>query len=153
MAGAAGAGLALGGCQAYGTRSGGVQPPAAGAPTGSAQSSGAPSASGSAAPGTPAPGAGGPALAKTADIPVGGGTIFKDRGVVVTQPQAGTFKAFSAACTHAGCTVTAVANGTINCDCHNSRFRITDGAPAGGPAAKPLAAKTVTVDGDSLRLG
>jgi Rieske Fe-S protein len=93
-----------------------------------------------------------PALARTSDIPVGGGKIFADGAVVVTQPTAGTFKAFSTVCTHAGCAVTEVKNGTINCRCHGSAFRVADGSVKAGPAKKPLAAKKITVDGDSLRL-
>ena len=48
---------------------------------------------------------GGSVIASTADIPEGGGTVFGDQKVVVTQPEAGEFKAFSAICTHQGCTV------------------------------------------------
>jgi Rieske Fe-S protein len=103
------------------------------------------------APATPAPG--GTALAKTTDIPVGGGKVFADRDVVVTQPAAGTFKAFSATCTHQGCKVGEVAGGTINCPCHGSRFAVADGSVAKGPAAKPLDARTITVQGDSIALG
>ncbi|HEY9439408.1 MAG TPA: Rieske (2Fe-2S) protein, partial [Streptomyces sp.] len=58
---------------------------------------------------------GGGALAKTADIPEGGGMVFADKGVVVTQPVAGQFKAFSSKCTHQGCAVNEISNGTINC--------------------------------------
>jgi Rieske Fe-S protein len=103
----------------------------------------------------PAPAAGGSAaaaLASTADIPVGGGKVFADKDVVVTQPKAGTFKAFSATCTHQGCKVGEVAGGTINCPCHGSKFAIADGSVAKGPAAKPLPAKTVKVDGTSITL-
>ncbi|MFI2433976.1 Rieske (2Fe-2S) protein [Streptomyces sp. NPDC018693] len=91
-------------------------------------------------------------LARTADIPVGGGTVFKEEKVVVTQPTEGDFKAFSAVCTHQGCTVGSVADGTINCPCHLSRFRIDDGSVAGGPARRPLPAEQITVEGDSIRL-
>src|SRR5258706_16467905 len=42
---------------------------------------------------------------KAADIPVGGGKIFPDAQIVVTQPTTGTFKAFTAVCTHQGCVV------------------------------------------------
>lgn len=97
-------------------------------------------------------GAGGAALAKTADIPVGSGKIFAKQGVVVTQPTEGTFKAFSTVCTHQGCAVEKVADGTINCLCHGSKFKIEDGSVADGPANRPLAAKKITVDGDSLKL-
>lgn len=45
---------------------------------------------------------GGEALAKTSDIPVGGGKVFGEQEVVVTQPKEGEFKGFSAICTHKG---------------------------------------------------
>ncbi|MFI9596810.1 Rieske (2Fe-2S) protein [Nonomuraea sp. NPDC052265] len=92
------------------------------------------------------------ALADTGDIQVGGGTVFKDQKVVVTQPTEGEFKAFTAICTHAGCTVASVSNGTINCPCHGSKFKIEDGSVADGPAGAPLAEKKITVDGDKIRL-
>ncbi|MFJ8062014.1 Rieske (2Fe-2S) protein [Streptomyces sp. NPDC096142] len=95
---------------------------------------------------------GGQELAKTADIPVGGGTIFKDRKIVVTQPEKDEFKAFSAICTHQGCTVGTVADGTIDCPCHGSKYRIADGSVAAGPAPKPLPAERIEVKGNSIRL-
>ncbi|MGW3668376.1 Rieske (2Fe-2S) protein [Streptomyces sp. NPDC005141] len=91
-------------------------------------------------------------LATTSDIPVGGGTIFKDQKIVVTQPEKGDFKAFSAICTHAGCTVNKVADGTIDCPCHGSRFSVEDGAVKAGPAPRPLPAEKITVEGNSIRL-
>ncbi|MDH6216723.1 Rieske (2Fe-2S) protein [Streptomyces pseudovenezuelae] len=91
-------------------------------------------------------------LAKTTDIPVGGGKIFKDEKVVVTQPAKNDFKAFSAICTHQGCTVTTVSDGTINCPCHGSKFKIADGSVAGGPAPKPLPAEQIKVEGNSITL-
>jgi Rieske Fe-S protein len=90
---------------------------------------------------------------KTSDIPVGSGKIFKDQAVVVTQPAAGEFKAFSAKCPHQGCLVASVSNGTITCPCHQSKFSTTDGSVKGGPAPSGLAAKTVTVSGDSITVG
>ncbi|WP_433429727.1 Rieske (2Fe-2S) protein [Nonomuraea sp. CA-141351] len=92
------------------------------------------------------------ALADTADIPEGGGKVFENEKVVVTQPAAGEFKAFTAVCTHAGCTVASVSNKTINCPCHGSKFNINDGSVADGPAGEPLAEKKITVDGDKIRL-
>ena len=87
---------------------------------------------------------------KTSEIPVGGGRIFASQKIVVTQPTAGDFKAFSSICTHQGCPVTKVADGTIDCPCHGSRYSIKDGSVESGPAPKPLPAKSVTVNGDTL---
>ncbi|MFL6155840.1 MAG: Rieske (2Fe-2S) protein [Marmoricola sp.] len=87
---------------------------------------------------------------KTSEIPVGGGKIFADQQVVVTQPTAGDFKAFSAVCTHQGCLVNKVADKQIQCPCHFSHYSIADGSVESGPAPKPLPAKTVTVSGDTL---
>lgn len=97
-------------------------------------------------------GGGGTELAATADIPEGGGMVFADQKVVVTQPSAGEFKAFSATCTHQGCAVKSVSDGVINCPCHNSNFSITDGSVQSGPAPKPLPAVRITVSGDSIQL-
>ncbi|MFF4101867.1 Rieske (2Fe-2S) protein [Streptomyces sp. NPDC001903] len=95
---------------------------------------------------------GGKALAQTSDIPVGGGKVFKDQKVVVTQPMAGQFKAFSATCTHQGCSVATVKDGNIVCPCHQSLFKISDGTVAGGPATRPLAAAKIAVEGDKITL-
>ncbi|MFD5481715.1 Rieske (2Fe-2S) protein [Streptomyces hawaiiensis] len=94
----------------------------------------------------------GQVLANIDEIPVGGGKIFKDEEVVVTQPEQGQFKAFSAICTHQRCTVGSVSGGTINCPCHGSKFQIADGAVAHGPATRPLPAEQITVEGNSVRL-
>jgi Rieske Fe-S protein len=99
----------------------------------------------------PAAGGGaGAALAKTSEIPVGGGKIFQSEKVVVTQPTAGQFKAFTAVCTHQGCTVASVSGGTINCACHGSKYSVADGSVKNGPAPSPLAAKKITVTGDDI---
>ena len=104
----------------------------------------------------PSPPAGGTgtagALASVTDVPVGGGVVLAAQGLVVTQPQAGTFKAFSATCTHQGCTVNEVADGTINCPCHGSKFAVADGSPVAGPAKRALPAKSVAVQGNAVVL-
>ncbi|GEL19053.1 Rieske (2Fe-2S) protein [Pseudonocardia asaccharolytica] len=92
-------------------------------------------------------------LIRTAAVPVGGGVVLRGPGVVLTQPTPGTFVAFSATCTHEGCTVHSVAGGTINCFCHGSRFRIDDGAVVGGPAPEPLPRVPITVTGEVIRVG
>ncbi|MCX5233290.1 Rieske 2Fe-2S domain-containing protein [Streptomyces sp. NBC_00233] len=92
----------------------------------------------------------GRAIASTADIPVGGGKVIPAEKVVVTQPEPGQFKVFSAICSHAGCAVTSVANGAINCPCHGSKFRITDGSVVQGPAPRPLAPVDVSITDNNI---
>ncbi len=91
-------------------------------------------------------------LAKKADIPVGGGVIVSAEKVVVVQPEAGTFKAYSAICTHEGCPVKRVRDGVIVCPCHNSSFAIADGSPKSGPAKKALAEVAISSEGDTITL-
>ena len=91
-----------------------------------------------------------------AEVPVGGGKILPDQQVVVTQPTKGQFKAFTAVCTHQGCTVSKIVGGQIVCPCHGSEFSITDGSntvgPNGGPAGSTadLAAKKISVSGGKV---
>jgi Rieske Fe-S protein len=101
---------------------------------------------------------GGTVLGAASGVPVGGGKIFEDQAVVVTQPTAGTFHAFSAICTHQGCTVGEIEDGQIICPCHMSHFSIKDGSntqgPNGSPAGsvQPLAKKKVTAKGSQLSI-
>ncbi|GAA1034171.1 Rieske (2Fe-2S) protein [Virgisporangium ochraceum] len=115
---------------------------AAGQPADQATPTGTSTANGGAAAG----------LAALADIPVNGGKIFAAEKVVVTQPTAGEVKAFSTTCTHQGCAVSKVENGLIVCPCHDSKFKISDGTPTGGPATKPLQSKSVKVEGGQIVL-
>jgi Rieske Fe-S protein len=92
----------------------------------------------------------GSSLPKTTDVPVGGGVVVGSADVVITQPSAGQFKAFSATCTHQGCTVADVSGGTINCGCHFSKFSASDGSVKNGPAAQPLPEKKITVSGTTI---
>ncbi|QLQ36895.1 Rieske (2Fe-2S) protein [Micromonospora robiginosa] len=118
---------------------------------GTAPTSGGPGASGTGDAGGGNRDSSGP-LARTTDIPVGGGAVYASKGVVITQPEAGQFKAFDPICTHQGCPVSNVDGGTINCTCHNSRFSIADGSVKAGPATKPLAGKEIKVEGDQITL-
>lgn len=111
-----------------------------------------PMASGQAAGMAQGAGTTGTLLGLEKDIPVGGGVVFMDQKVVVTQPAKGVFKAFSAVCTHVGCICNKVANGTIDCPCHGSEFKITDGAVVTGPAPAPLPSRTITVTDGKIML-
>lgn len=92
------------------------------------------------------------ALASTSEIPVGGGKVFSAEKVVVTQPTAGEFKAFSAVCTHMQCLVDKVASGTIDCPCHGSEFSVKNGSVVSGPAPSPLPAQAIKVTGGKIKL-
>ena len=98
----------------------------------SATTTAAPTAGGTATPAAKA-------IAKTSDVPVGSGVIVDE--VVVTQPSAGVFKGFSAKCTHKGCLVDKIADGTIDCPCHGSRFGY-DGKGLEGPALADLSPRS-----------
>jgi Rieske Fe-S protein len=91
-------------------------------------------------------------LGKTSDIPVGGGKIYPNDNVVVTQPVAGTFKGFSSTCTHMGCTVDKVANGLIQCPCHGSKYSVSDGTVKAGPAPRALPAEKIEIKGTQVVL-
>jgi Rieske Fe-S protein len=144
---------ALAGCTTYDANNGGLAGPAP--TTGSAATSGGAAASNTAAStansGGAAPAAA--ALATTAEVPEGGGKIIDGKNIVITQPQAGSFKAFTAICTHQGCIVNSVTNGTIDCPCHGSRFSIKDGSVVNGPATSPLAPVAIKVEGTSIVQG
>jgi Rieske Fe-S protein len=102
--------------------------------------------------GSDAPAAAG-GLVAAADVPVGGGVVLKDEELVVTQPTAGDYKAFSAICTHQSCLVTSVSDNSISCPCHGSTFSAEDGSVTGGPAPSALAAVAVKVSGDQVVKG
>jgi Rieske Fe-S protein len=134
---------ALAGCARYNANNGGIN---GGQP---AQSSSAPAAPAGGSSGAAA--SSGPiVLARTTDIPVGGGKILSDKKIVITEPQSGTFKAFTAVCTHQGCIVNSVSGGTINCPCHGSKFSIVNGSVVNGPAPSPLAPVGIEVEGTSI---
>ncbi|MDE3721651.1 Rieske (2Fe-2S) protein [Nocardiopsis sp. N85] len=88
------------------------------------------------------------AVATVDEVPVGGGIVVAGAAVVLTQPEEGGFRAFSTTCTHEGCPVDSVVDGSIRCPCHGSLFSIADGAPTEGPATEPLEEYPVTVTED-----
>jgi Rieske Fe-S protein len=156
-AGIAGVGVALAGCSTapvpYDANEEGVAPgsevvPSAMGQTAAGQADAAGQATAGQATASGGAAATGTLLGLANEIPVGGGMIYTSAKIVVTQPVKGVFKAFSAVCTHVGCICNKVANGTIDCPCHGSEFKITDGAVVAGPAPSPLPSRTITVSAD-----
>jgi cytochrome b6-f complex iron-sulfur subunit len=138
-AGAVGlAAAALTGCGRSSSSTSGASSP------GPTTSDATPDASGS------APGSG--SLAELSAVPVGGAIAAKGTNgepIVIAQPEAGKVVAFSAVCTHRGCTV-APSGKKLVCPCHGSRFDAFTGAVLAGPASSPLPAVAVTVDGGNV---
>jgi Rieske Fe-S protein len=124
-------------------------PSASTSPSAATSTANQPSSAPSTAPSSVA--AGGTQVA-TSDVPVGGGKVLDNPQVVITQPTAGTYKAFSSICTHAGCAVGGVEQGQIICPCHGSVFSATDGSVLQGPAPTPLAPVNITVSGSSITI-
>jgi Rieske Fe-S protein len=158
LLGAVGLGATLVGCSTaavpYDANEAGVPP--GGGPPPSPMAMGPPASSSAPQPrATPKqePSVTGEALGPAGEIPVGGGMIFRAARVVVTQPTRGQYRAFSAICTHVGCIVNQVTSGTIDCPCHGSQFKITDGAVVAGPAPSPLPERQIKiVDGKVVLL-
>lgn len=110
-----------------------------GSDSGSDSGSGSDTTTESSTPGEP--------LASTTDVPVGSGVIVGD--VVITQPVEGEFTGLSAVCTHAGCLVNEIVDGTINCPCHGSKYNL-EGQVVNGPATKSLPPVGIELQGDSI---
>ncbi len=112
-------------------------------------------AAGSSAAGGSSAASGAATIVALADVPVGGSVAARIDGnaALVTQPKAGTVKAFSSVCTHMHCTVGAGPGPTLNCPCHGSKYDLTTGAPVAGPAPRPLTPIPVKVSGGNVVSG
>jgi cytochrome b6-f complex iron-sulfur subunit len=122
-------------------------PPAASTSAGSGSSSAA-AASSSAS-------SGGPSLAKLSDIPIGGAIAAKDASgsdIIITRPTDTTVAAFTAICTHMGCTVKPGSQ-TFVCPCHGSTYDAKTGARISGPARGGLSKIAVQVSGQNVVAG
>jgi Rieske Fe-S protein len=120
-----------------------------GSDSGSSDSAGTPAGGSSSSGGGSG---GGGALAKVADVPVGGAvsaTGPDGKPVIVAQPSDGEIVAFSAICTHQGCTV-APADKILKCPCHGSTYDLATGKNTGGPAPRPLTEIAVKVEGGQV---
>jgi len=95
---------------------------------------------------------GGQEIASTSEVAPGSAVKFKDSGspAVLVHLESGDFVAYSAVCTHQGCTV-AFNNGQLACPCHGSVFDPAHGAAVvAGPAPRPLPEIPVEVRGGEV---
>lgn len=87
------------------------------------------------------------------EVPVGGvaAVTIDRRPAFVARPAADAVRAFSAICTHQGCTVVA-AGDLLLCPCHGSHFDPLTGDVLRGPAGKPLPPIDVAIaEGNVIR--
>lgn len=70
--------------------------------------------------------------------------------VIVSQPSAGEYKAFSTVCTHQGCQVQVQDSNRIVCPCHGSEYAVADGSVVHGPAEEALTSYPVQVKGGKI---
>ena len=137
---AAAATTVLGGCGSDDTASSGSSPSAASSSTDSSSAGDSGSAS---APS----GSGGASLVAVSDVPVGSAVSAKTadgKPIVVSQPTKGDIVAFSAICTHRGCTVKP-AGKQFQCPCHGSVYDAKTAKVLQGPAPAPLSSVAVKV--------
>ncbi len=95
---------------------------------------------------------GGDAIAKESEVASGSAVSFKDSGqpAVLVHLDSGDFVAYSAICTHQGCTV-AYKDGKLACPCHGSVYDPAKGAAVvTGPAPSPLPKIPVKVKGGEV---
>jgi Rieske Fe-S protein len=96
--------------------------------------------------------AGGAAIVSESEVAPGSAFTFKDSGnpAVLVHLKSGDFVAYSAVCTHQGCTV-AYKGGKLACPCHGSVFDPAKGAEVvAGPAPSPLPEILVKVEGGEI---
>ena len=137
-----------------GCSSGSSSSPTTSAPSTASASAESSTSSGGATSGggaTSASSGGGEQVAKLSDIPVGGSisATLDGKPIILAQPSTGTVVAFTAICTHQGCTVNPD-GAVLRCPCHASTYDAFTGKNTGGPAQGPLAAIPVTVSGGAV---
>jgi nitrite reductase/ring-hydroxylating ferredoxin subunit len=92
-------------------------------------------------------------LGSSAQLPAGQAATYTDPGDghpdIVIRGSDGKLVAFSAVCTHAGCTV-GYSGGEIVCPCHGGTYSAETGAVTGGPPPQGLARKRVIESGGEM---
>ena len=93
-------------------------------------------------------------IVAAADLPPGRALRFTDGNGdpawLLHEPN-GAFRAFSAVCTHAGCSVD-LSGGEFVCPCHGGQYSASDGSVLAGPPPSPLPSLNVKVVSGDVRL-
>ncbi|MEU5836593.1 Rieske (2Fe-2S) protein [Streptomyces diacarni] len=92
-------------------------------------------------------------LGEAKAVPVGGAKLYPEQKLLVSQPEKGDFKGFSAVCTHQGSLLGEVDGEVAVCPLHGSRFHVDSGKVAHGPATKALPSVPVQVRDGKLVAG
>lgn len=142
-----------GGATAW-VRQGSADDTATGPATPSTAAASSPAAAAAGPPSSPAPSAApGVVIMPASAVPVGSAQPFTDPQTggpaYLLQPKTGAFRAYSAVCTHQGCTVSADSNG-FTCPCHGAVYD-SSGNVVSGPAPAPLQPISVVVVGGEVR--
>ena len=97
---------------------------------------------------TASSGADDPVITELSTLREEGAVVFDSAdGKAIAVDTGSAVVAYSAVCTHDGCTVGWDAEAKeIACPCHGSRFAAADGSVVNGPARDPLGSVAVTVD-------
>ena len=93
-------------------------------------------------------------IVAASDLPAGRALRFTDGNgnpAWLLHEPSGDFRAFSAVCTHAGCSVD-ISGGEFVCPCHGGRYSASDGSVLAGPPPSPLPPLHVKVVSGDVRL-
>jgi Rieske Fe-S protein len=95
------------------------------------------------------------AVASLDEVPVGEATAVTIDGeeAMLFRPDETTVAAFSAICTHNGCTIAPEDATGLRCPCHQSLFDAATGEVLQGPASEPLPPISVRIEGDQIVSG
>jgi len=87
-------------------------------------------------------------VGKVDDFSIGEATRIEDEKLYILRSEEG-FTALSGKCTHAGCFVDRIADGTFACPCHGATYD-ESGAVTQGPAKKDLVRRPVREENGEL---
>lgn len=89
-----------------------------------------------------------------AELPVKGTASIAVNGknYLLYRPDDKTVLAYTAVCTHQGCTVGTGDSSNFICPCHGSEYSKLDGSVTQGPAPKALTRYATSIEGDEVKI-